>query len=65
MTFPTYRTIRPFLALLLAFLTACAANAPPLGQEKKVAEQNGGDNSKMGATAPWRNTSMRISRKAS
>src|SRR5213080_2846394 len=49
MTFPTYRTIRPLLALLLAFLTACAANAPAWGQEKKVAQQNGVDNSKMGA----------------
>ena len=49
MTFPTYRTIRPLLALLLAFLTAYAANAPAWGQEKKVAQQNGVDNSKMGA----------------
>ena len=49
MTFPTYRTIRPLLALLLAFLMACAANTPAWGQEKKVAQQNGVDNSKMGA----------------
>src|SRR6266566_1981418 len=45
MTFPTYRTIRPLLALL----PACAANAPAWGQGKKVAQQNGVDNSKMGA----------------
>jgi hypothetical protein len=49
MTFPTHRTIRPLLALLLSFLTACAANTPAWGQEKKVAQQNGVDNSKMGA----------------
>src|SRR5256886_16914330 len=49
MTFPTYRTIRPLLALLLALLTAGAANAPAWGQEKKVAQQNGVDNSKKGA----------------
>jgi hypothetical protein len=46
MKFSSYRTIRPLLALLLAFLTACA---PTLAQEKKVAQQNGVDNSKMGA----------------
>jgi hypothetical protein len=45
MKFPSYRTIRPLLALLLAF----AASAPALAQEKKVAQQNGVDNSKMGA----------------
>jgi hypothetical protein len=49
MKFPSYRTIRHLLALLLAFLTACAASAPALAQEKKVAQQNGVDNSKMGA----------------
>src|SRR5947207_3283123 len=49
MTFPTYRTIRPLLALLLVLLTAGAANAPAWGQGKKVAQQNGVDNSKMGA----------------
>ena len=57
--FSSYRTIRSLLALLLAFLTA---SAPALAQEKKVAKQNGVDNSKMGASAPWRNTSTRISR---
>jgi hypothetical protein len=46
MKFPSYRTIRHLLALLLAFLTA---SAPALAQEKKVAQQNGAHNSKMGA----------------
>jgi len=46
MKFSSYRTIRSLLALLLAFLTA---SAPALAQEKKVAKQNGVDNSKMGA----------------
>ena len=46
MKFPSFRAIRPFLALLLAFL---AAGAPALAQEKKVAQQNGVDISKMGA----------------
>src|SRR6266478_10163894 len=58
MKFPSYKTIRHLLALLLAFLTA---SAPALAQEKKVAQQNGVDNSKWEGTAPWRNTSMRTS----
>jgi hypothetical protein len=49
MTFSSYRTIRPLLALAFAFLAACAAAAPALAQEKKVAQQNGVDNTKMGA----------------
>jgi len=49
MTFPTYRNDPALPALVLTFLMACAANAPALGQEKKVAQQNGVDNSKMGA----------------
>jgi hypothetical protein len=49
MTFSSLRTIRPLLALVFAFLTACAAAAPALAQEKKVAQQNGVDNTKMGA----------------
>jgi hypothetical protein len=44
MKFPSYKTGRHLLALLLAFLTACAASAPALAQEKKVAQQNGVDN---------------------
>jgi hypothetical protein len=49
MTSPFNRTIRPLLALVLAFLTACAAAAPALSQDKKVAQKNGVDISKMGA----------------
>jgi hypothetical protein len=49
MAFPSQRTIRAFLALVFAFLTACAAAAPALAQEKKVAQKNGVDISKMGA----------------
>jgi len=58
------RTIRPVLALVFAFLGACAAAAPVLAQVRKVAQTNGVDNAKMGRTAPALNTSMRISRKA-
>jgi hypothetical protein len=46
---PFPRTIRPLLALVLVFLTARAASAPALAQEKKVAQKNGVDISKMGA----------------
>jgi len=49
MTYPSYRTIRPLLALVFAFLTVCAAAAPAFAQEKKVAQKNGVDISKMGA----------------
>jgi hypothetical protein len=49
MTSPFNRTIRPLLALVLAFLAADAASAPVLAQEKKVAQKNGVDISKMGA----------------
>ena len=49
MTFPSRRTIRPLLALLLAFLTVSAASAPAGAQEKKIAQKNGVDNTKMGA----------------
>jgi len=41
--------IRPLIALVFAFLTACAAAVPALAQEKKGAQQNGVDNTKMGA----------------
>jgi hypothetical protein len=46
---PSGGKIRPLLALFLALLTACAAAAPALAQEKKVAQKNGVDISKMGA----------------
>jgi hypothetical protein len=47
--FPSSRKIRPQLALLLALLTVWAAAPPALAQEKKVAQKNGVDISKMGA----------------
>jgi len=46
---PSYRTLPSFLALVLAFLAACAAAVPAGAQEKKLAQTNGVDNSKMGA----------------
>jgi hypothetical protein len=49
MAFPFQRTSRPLLALLFAFLIACAAVAPASAQDKKVAQKNGVDISKMGA----------------
>ncbi len=49
MTYPSYGTFRPLLALVFALLMASASAAPALAQEKKVAQQNGVDNSKMGA----------------
>jgi hypothetical protein len=49
MRHPSRKTIRPLFVLFFAFLAAFAAVAPILAQEKKVAQQNGVDNSKMGA----------------
>jgi hypothetical protein len=49
MAFPFQKTIRSLLALGFAFLIACAAAAPAPAQEKKVAQKNGVDISKMGA----------------
>ncbi len=49
MTFRSGRAPRPLLALALAFLTASVASAPAGAQEKKVAQKNGVDISKMGA----------------
>jgi len=46
---PSYRTIRPLLALVLAFLAGGRAATPAVAQEKRVAQTNGVDNSKMGA----------------
>jgi hypothetical protein len=49
MTFPSGRTIRPLLVLAFAFLAASAPSAPAWAQEKKAAQKNGVDISKMGA----------------
>lgn len=49
MVFPFQKTIRPLLALVFAFLVTCAVAAPASAQEKKVAQKNGVDISKMGA----------------
>lgn len=49
MTSPFHKTIRALLALVLAVLAACAAAAPAVAQEKKGAQKNGVDVSKMGA----------------
>jgi len=46
MTFLSLRLLRPLFLLVLAFL---AAAAPAAAQEKKVAQKNGVDISKMGA----------------
>jgi len=43
---PSYRTLRPLLALTLAFPAACAAAMPAWAQEKK---RNGVDNSRCGS----------------
>lgn len=48
MAFPFQRTSRPLLALVFAFLIACAGT-PASAQDKKVAQKNGVDISKMGA----------------
>ena len=57
MTFPAFGTMRPLLVLVLAFLTASAAAVPASAQEKKVAQQNGVDNTKMG---PYRALAQHI-----
>jgi hypothetical protein len=49
MVFPSQRTIRALLALVFVFFTAFAATASTSAQEKKVAQKNGVDISKMGA----------------
>jgi len=49
MKFIASRTSRPLLGLVLTVFTACLAALPVLAQEKKVAQKNGVDISKMGA----------------
>jgi len=44
-----YRTTQPLLMVLFAFVVALVAAGSSLAQEKKVAQQNGVDNTKMGA----------------
>ncbi len=44
-----YRTFQALLALVVVALTFFAATAPVVAQEKKVAQKNGVDISKMGA----------------
>src|SRR6267143_2572482 len=46
---PLYRAFRALLALVFAVLALFAAAAPVVAQEKKVAQKNGVDISKMGA----------------
>ena len=43
------RSFRPLLVLVFAVLAALAAVSPASAQEKKIAQTNGVDNSKMGA----------------
>jgi len=49
MAFLFHRTIRPLLALVFVFFLAGVAVAPASAQEKKAAQKNGVDISKMGA----------------
>ena len=49
MTSTSTRSIRALFALILAFLAACPFATPGSAQEKKVAQKNGVDMSKMGA----------------
>jgi hypothetical protein len=44
-----HRTTRPLLMVLFMFVVALVAAGSSLAQEKKVAQQNGVDNTKMGA----------------
>ncbi|HUC53982.1 MAG TPA: hypothetical protein VMR90_08035 [Candidatus Cybelea sp.] len=46
---PFPRKIRALLALVFAFFASCAAASPSLAQDKKIAQKNGVDISKMGA----------------
>jgi hypothetical protein len=49
MTQAFHRTTRPLFVLLFVFLLALASAGSSLAQDKKVGQQNGVDNSKMGA----------------
>src|SRR5260370_32757014 len=49
MPYPSRRTTKPLFILLFVILPALPTAGSALAQEKKVAQQNGVDNSKMGA----------------
>jgi hypothetical protein len=49
MNYPAHRSTRPLFMVLFVFLLALATAGSALAQEKKVGQQNGVDNSKMGA----------------
>ena len=49
MTLPSSKTLRVLFSLILAFLAAFSTAQPSIAQEKKVAQKNGVDMSKMGA----------------
>ena len=49
MTHPSHRTFKYLFVMFFAFLLAFATAASTSAQEKKVAQTNGVDNSKMGA----------------
>ena len=49
MPYPSRGTAKPLFILLFVILPALATTGSALAQEKKVAQQNGVDNSKMGA----------------
>jgi hypothetical protein len=49
MTHPAHRRAKPFFLLLFVFFLAFATAGSTLAQEKKIAQTNGVDNSKMGA----------------
>jgi hypothetical protein len=49
MTYPSLRTVRPLYVLLATLLLAFVAVACSSAQEKKTAQMNGVDNTKMGA----------------
>jgi hypothetical protein len=49
MTYPAHRRAKHFSLLLIAFFLIFATAGSTLAQEKKIAQTNGVDNSKMGA----------------
>lgn len=57
MNYPAHKTIRPLFMMLFALLLALVTAGSTLAQEKKVGQQNGVDNSKMG---PYRALAQHI-----